>query len=261
MAIFERSYIFCTTSNWVSSFTFLGRRINGCWKHMWINWYIYHMVVLLIIKKATTRPFLHHLDCFPLDFAPLMGFVDLRFCFAFFFGKPFFGRKIRDSDRLVSWSFVLLRLRVLAKFAKHIADAMVIFVRRWTSVKLCVPGSKLLIFLCMNVCIIFIYIHIYIHICKYVYYHTYIYIYIYLGMVILAVGRESWVHGYIKLKKRPYCWVHDLGAVPSDYQERWLHYEESSPLLIGFSDFPLDGIFVTFFFWDFPIGFCLGKNG
>lgn len=61
------------------------------------------MVVLLIINKATTRPFLHHLDRFPLDFAPLMVFVDLRFCFGVVFGGSlFFGRKIRDSDRLVS---------------------------------------------------------------------------------------------------------------------------------------------------------------
>ena len=51
------------------------------------------MVVLLIIKKATTRPFLHHLDRFPLDFAPLMVFVDLRFCFAFFLGSLFLAEK------------------------------------------------------------------------------------------------------------------------------------------------------------------------
>ena len=200
------------------------------------------------------------LGSFSFRFCSFDGFRWFAFLFCVFFGKPFFGRKIRDSDRLVSWSFVLLRLRVLAKFAKHIADAMVIFVRRWTSVKLCVPGSKLLIFF-MYECMYYLYIYTYIYIFVSMYTIIRIYIYMYLGMVILAVGRESWVHGYIKLKKRPYCWVHDLGAVPSDYQERWLHYEESSPLLIGFSDFPLDGIFVTIFFWDFSIGFCLGKNG
>ena len=87
-----------------------------------------------------------HFDRFTLDFAPLIDKTLICvFVLCFFWGSLFFGRKIRDSDRFVSWSFVLLRLRVLAKFAKHIADAMVIFVRRWTSVKLCVPGSKLLI--------------------------------------------------------------------------------------------------------------------
>ena len=181
MAIFERSYIFCTTTKWLSNFTFLGRRIHGCWKHMWINWYIYHMVVLLIIKKATTRPFLHHLDHFPLDFAPLIVFVDLRFCFGVFFLASFFLAE-KYVTVIVSWSFVLLRLRVLVKFAKHIADAMVIFVRRWTSVKLCVPGSKLLIFVKMYLCIIFIHIYIFvgIYILSYVYIYIYVHIYIYI---------------------------------------------------------------------------------
>lgn len=85
---------------------------------------------------------------------------------------------------------MLLRLRVLAKFAKHIADAMVIFVRRWTSLKLCVPGSKLLIFF-MYECMYYLYIYTYIYIFVSMYTIIRIYIYMYLGMVILAVGRES----------------------------------------------------------------------